>query len=81
MAAIRGNKSERAKQEKQFREAVYGKMRVNGLSERRMGQRLGMSEATFHRRLQDPGEFRLHELWRLAGEMDWTDADAGRYLF
>ena len=81
MGAIRGSKAERTIAQKQLRQAVYGVMRESGLSERRMGQRLHMSEATFRRRMQEPGDFRLCELWRLAAEMGWTGDDASRYLF
>lgn len=81
MGAIRGNKAEVTKAQNQLRQAVYGRMRVAGLSEARMGKRLQMSESTFRRRMQEPGDFRLCELWRLAAEMEWSGDDAGRFLF
>lgn len=81
MSAIRGNKSELAKQDKLIKKEVRGHMIANEITVPTIARRLNMSERTFARRMNSPGTLTLTELRKLAGEMGWSKETAGEVLF
>lgn len=81
MSAIRGNKGEIAYQNRLIVEKVRGRMIAARITVPVMARRLGMSERTFARRMERPGEFTLCELRKLCGEMGWSADTIQELLF
>ncbi len=72
MSAIRGNKSELAKQDKHLADTIKGRTVANGMTQERLAHRIGMSHDTLTRRLKQPKNFTLSELRKLVAEMGWS---------
>lgn len=81
MSAIRGNKSELAKADKELAALIKTRMFVDGLSADTMAHRLGMSRDTFDRRMKRPRTFNLAELRKLAGVLSLSYEVMGEVLF
>lgn len=81
MSAIRGNKSELAKQDKLIANNIKGHMVAAGLTQERLAHRMGISHDTLQRRLKHPREFTLSELRKLKAEMGWSADTVYELLF
>ena len=81
MSAIRGNKSELAKQDKILADTIRGRAVARGITLERLAHRIGMSHDTLTRRPKQPKDFTLSELRKLAGEMGWGADSIYKLLF
>ena len=81
MSAIRGNKTEIARQNNLLRQQIDARRGMLHMSKADFARRLGMSEDTFNRRYKQPEQFTLKELRKLTAEMDWQDGAAEEVLF
>lgn len=81
MSAIRGNKSERAYQDRLIREALDSRRGALRMNKELFAHRMGMSEDTFDRRYKKPEDFTLKELRKLCGVMGWSADTIKEVLF
>ena len=57
---------------------VATRMMRDGLTQRDIAERIGVTPVTLSRRLAKPGTFTLEELRRLIGALGLTDAESSR---
>lgn len=72
MAGIRGNKSELARKDADFRELVHGRMARKQMNQTDLGRRVGCTQPNISRRFKHPELMTIKELRKWAAALDFT---------